>query len=90
MRKMVYLERNDAEKPFANAFPEELNGYFYSADLPEVWKDYFYKNIPEADGYFEKAHMDFSVILPFSDEADKGLWKQSKLEKVKEYILRQF
>ena len=34
--------------------------------------------------------MDFSVIVPFSDKADEGLWKQSKLEKVKEYILRQF
>ena len=90
MRKMVYLERNDEEKPFAAAFPEELNGYFYSAELPEVWKTYFYDNIPEADGYFEKAHMDFSVILPISDKADEGLWKQSKLEKVKEYILKQF
>ena len=90
MRKMVYLERNDEEKPFAAAFPKELDGYFYSAELPEVWKTYFYDNIPEADGYFEKAHMDFSVILPISDKADEGLWKQSKLEKVKEYILKQF
>ena len=90
MRKMVYLERNDEEKPFAEAFPKELDGYFYSADLPKVWKTYFYDNIPEADGYFEKAHMDFSVILPISDVADQGLWKQSKLEKVKEYILKQF
>ena len=90
MRKMVYLERNDEKKPFADAFPEELNGYFYSADLPQVWKTYFYDNIPEADGYFEKAHMDFSVILPISDKADEGLWKQSKLENVKKYILKQF
>ena len=34
--------------------------------------------------------MDFSVILPISDKADEGLWKQSKLEAVKEYILKQF
>ena len=33
--------------------------------------------------------MDFNVIVPFSRKAEEGLWKQSKLEKVKEYILRQ-
>ena len=66
------------------------DGWDENAELPEVWKTYFYDNIPEADGYFEKAHMDFSVILPISDKADEGLWKQSKLEKVKEYILKQF
>ena len=53
----------------------------------EVWDGYFFSQEP--DGYFEGAHMDFGVIVPFSHKAEEGLWKQSRLEKVKEYILRQ-
>ena len=57
-------------------------------DAPqEVWDGYFFSQEP--DGYFEGAHMDFNIIVPFSWKAEEGLWKQSKLEKVKEYILRQ-
>jgi len=52
-----------------------------------VWDGYFFSREP--DGYFEGAHMDFGIIVPFSKKADEGLWKQSKLEKVKDYILRQ-
>ena len=53
----------------------------------EVWDGYFFSTEP--DGYFEGAHMDFNVIVPFARKAEEGLWKQSKLETVKEYILRQ-
>ena len=53
----------------------------------EVWDGYFFSTEP--DGYFEGAHMDFNIIVPFSKKADEGLWKQSKLEKVKQYILAQ-
>ena len=53
----------------------------------EVWDGYFFSTEP--DGYFEGAHMDFHVIVPFSKTADEGAWKYSKLDKVKEYILRQ-
>ena len=53
----------------------------------EVWDGYFFSTEP--DGYFEGAHMDFNVIVPFAQKAEEGLWKQSKLEKVKAYILRQ-
>jgi len=57
-------------------------------DAPqEVWDGYFFSEEP--DGYFEGAHMDFNIIVPFSQKAEEGAWKQSKLEKVKEYILRQ-
>lgn len=59
---------------FANAPEEVWNGYFFSR---------------EPDGFFEGAHMDFGVLIPFSKKADDGTWKQSRLEKVKEYILRQ-
>ena len=53
----------------------------------EVWDGYFFSTEP--DGYFEGAHMDFNIIVPFSKKAEEGLWKESKLEKVKNYILAQ-
>jgi len=57
-------------------------------NAPEsVWNGYFFSEEP--DGYFKGAHMDFSVIVPFSKQAEEGAWKKSKLEKVKAYILRQ-
>ena len=57
-------------------------------DAPqEVWDGYFFSKEP--DGYAEGAHMDFGIIVPFSQKAEDGAWKQSKLEKVKAYILAQ-
>ena len=57
-------------------------------DAPrEVWDRYFFSQEP--DGYFEGAHMDFGIIVPFSEKAEAGLWKNSRLEQVKQYILRQ-
>ena len=53
----------------------------------EVWNGYFFSEEP--DGYFKGAHMDFGIIVSFSKKAEEGAWKQSRLEKVKEYILRQ-
>jgi len=53
----------------------------------EVWDGYFFSREP--DGYFEGAHMDFGIIVPFLQKAEEGLWKESKLDRVKEYILRQ-
>ena len=53
----------------------------------EVWDGYFFS--AEPDGYFEGAHMDFSIIVPFAKTADEGAWQRCGLEKVKAYILRQ-
>ena len=53
----------------------------------DVWNGYFFSTEP--DGYFEGAHMDFHIIVPFSEKAEEGAWKKSTLESVKEYILRQ-
>ena len=53
----------------------------------EVWDGYFFSTEP--DGYFEGAHMDFHIIVPFSQKAEEGAWKRSKLEAVKAYILAQ-
>ena len=62
--------------PRLNAQPAQPvpDGYFFSE---------------EPDGYFKGAHMDFGVIVPFSQKAEEGEWKKSKLDKVKAYILRQ-
>ena len=59
----------------------------YTNATKEVWEAYFFSE--NTDGFFAGAHMDFNVIVPFSWKAEEGLWNQSKLEKVKEYILRQ-
>ena len=59
----------------------------YTDATQEVWDAYFFSE--NTDGFFAGAHMDFNIIVPFSWKAEEGLWKQSKLEKVKEYILRQ-
>jgi len=53
----------------------------------EVWDGYFFSTEP--DGYFEGAHMDFNIIVPYSKKAEQGEWKKSRLEAVKAYILRQ-
>ena len=57
-------------------------------DAPEeVWNAYFFSTEP--DGYFEGAHMDLSLIVPLADKAQNGEWKKSRLEAVKQYMLRQ-
>lgn len=59
----------------------------YTGATQETWDAYFFSE--NTDGFFAGAHMDFNIIVPFSQKWEEGLWKQSKLEKVKEYILRQ-
>ena len=59
----------------------------YTDATQEVWDAYFFSE--NTAGFFKESHMDFNVIVPFSWKWKEGLWKQSKLEKVKEYILAQ-
>ena len=59
----------------------------YTNATKETWHNYFFSE--NTDGFFAGAHMDFNIILPFSRKWEEGLWKQSKLEQVKAYILRQ-
>jgi hypothetical protein len=33
------------------------------------------------------AHMDLSVVVPLSRKSEEGKWKNSRFEKVKEYLL---
>ena len=53
----------------------------------EVWDGYFFSEEP--DGYAAGEHMDLSVIVPLARTAESGAWRASKLDKVKEYMLRQ-
>ena len=59
---------------------------FANADKA-VWDGYFFSTEP--DGYFEGAHMDLSLIVPLAEEESKKAWQNSKLDKVKAYILNQ-
>ena len=56
---------------FTNASDEEWNAYFFST---------------EPDGYFKGAHMDLSVIVPFTKTLDEEALAKCQLEDVKEYI----
>ncbi len=53
----------------------------------ETWKENFFD--PKRSGRVPGEALDFQIIVPFSQEAEKGGWKESKLEGVKEYILKQ-
>ena len=53
----------------------------------EVWDAYYYSTEP--DGYFEKEHMDLSIIVPFAATAKEGAWKKSSLESVKNWMVSQ-
>ena len=53
------------------------------ADRPEGWIRY-----NRTEEYFPGAHMDPDYLRPIADKAEDGTWQQSKLEKVKAYLLR--
>ena len=57
----------------------------YEEYTKEDWNEYFFSDRP--GGYHEGKHMDFSIIVPHSEKANAGLWKQCLLENVKEYLI---
>ena len=59
---------------------------FKNADK-SVWDGYFFSTEP--DGYFEGAHMDLGLIVPLAEQEALKDWQKSKLERVKDYILKQ-
>jgi len=54
----------------------------------KTWNDYFFSTEP--DGYAKDAHMDLSIVVPFSKTAKEENWKASSLEAVKSYIEKLF
>ena len=53
----------------------------------EQWKEHF--SIELRTGRVPGETLDFFIICPLAEEAEKGEWKKSKLEDVKEYMLEQ-
>lgn len=53
----------------------------------DVWEHYFTKEI--SSYYSKDAHMDYGVIVPLAQKAEENLWQESRLDKVKDYILAQ-
>lgn len=53
----------------------------------EVWNEYIYGADP--DGYATGAHMDLAYVAAVAEKAESGEWQNSKLEKVKAYLLKQ-
>ena len=51
----------------------------------KAWDEYIHG--VETDGYVKGAHMDLDVIDSYIKSSDNEAWKESKLEKVKKYIL---
>lgn len=59
----------------------------YAGCSDKEWDEYYDNSV---SAYCSKgAHMDYDLILPLAQKAEEGMWKESKLEKVKAYILRQ-
>ncbi len=65
-----------------SGYPEE----FENADEAK-WKEHFAN--PRRSGRVEGEALDFKIITEIAAEEAKGDWKQSRLEKVKKYILDQ-
>ena len=53
----------------------------------EKWKENFFN--PKRSGRVEGEGLDFLIMYPLAKKYEEGEWKKSKLEGVKEYILKQ-
>jgi poly-gamma-glutamate synthesis protein (capsule biosynthesis protein) len=53
----------------------------------EQWAEHFRE--PLRTGRVPGETLDFFILCPLAEEAEKGLWKQSRLEDIKNYILEQ-
>lgn len=64
-----------------------LNPQEWKNASEEKWKEHFAD--PKRSGRVPGEALDFLIITPLAEKADKGDWKKSHLEKVKKYILDQ-
>ena len=53
----------------------------------EAWREHFFQ--PMRSGRVPGEALDFTLVYPLAMKAEEGLWKESRLEKVKDYILEQ-
>ena len=73
---------NATKKQYTFLYPKE---YDHADD--EKWMDCFMD--PDRSGRVPGEALDFEVIYPLAMEAEKGAWKESRLEGVINYILKQ-
>lgn len=64
-----------------------LNPSQFSHATDADWAEHFAN--PKRSGRVPGEALDFFIICPLAEEAEKGAWKTSRLEKVKQYILDQ-
>ena len=62
-----------------------LHPEIYEQYTQEDWNAYFFSSRPE--GFHKGKHMDFNIVVPYSEIAEIEQWKKSKLENVKEYLI---
>ena len=60
-----------------------LKPQIYKNATSEVWNAYFDKG---SEGCVKGEHLDYELILPVVEKFDEEKWKESRLDKVKEYI----
>lgn len=79
-----------AAKMMVSAYKRQQK-YLHPHDFQELseedWKEHFFQ--PKRSGRVPGEGLDFQIIYPLAEEADKGEWKKSRLEDVKAYILEQ-
>lgn len=64
-----------------------LNPQRFKNATEEEWQEHFRE--PLRTGRVPGETLDFYIICPLAEEAEKGEWKKSKLEDVKQYMLEQ-
>lgn len=64
-----------------------LNPNRFADATDDEWTEHFRE--PLRTGRVPGETLDFFIICPLAEEAEKGEWKKSKLEEVKEYMLEQ-
>ena len=64
-----------------------LNPQRFKNATEEEWAEHFAE--PLRTGRVPGETLDFYIICPLAEEAEKGEWKKSKHEKIKEYMLEQ-
>lgn len=71
------------KRQFRYLKPEQFN----ENTTEEQWMEHFYE--PLRTGRVPGETLDMQILVPIAKEAEKGAWKESTMDDIKEYILRQ-
>ena len=64
-----------------------LNPAEFAEASEDKWNEHF--SNPKRSGRVPGEALDFAIICPLAEKETQQMWKRSKLEDVKEYILEQ-